>query len=213
MPWWPTTDPWRHRWRPQVEAFWRDLDLGPVTVVAGEEGIGRNAGIRASDADVIVSADADASVAPDAARAAVLMAAEKPGLVVPHDRFVFLSQAVCTALTVREAAGAIVGWRWPDYRDAESMAEYSVGGIVVFSRATWEQAGGYDEGIVRGYDGAFAVACGSLRRGAAADARRPDPFLASAPGGQGRPVGAEVRAYEEAAREGPDAMRAHIASR
>ena len=212
MPWWPTTDPWRHRWRPQVEAFWRDLDLGPVTVVAGEEGIGRNAGIRASDADVIVSADADAIVAPDAARAAVLMAAEKPGLVVPHDRFVFLSQAVCTALTVREAAGAIVGWRWPDYRDAESMAEYSVGGIVVFSRATWEQAGGYDEGIVRGYDGAFAVACGSLvgeQRRMRGDLIH---FWHQRPEDKGDPW-AQVRAYEEAAREGPDAMRAHIASR
>lgn len=212
IPWWPSEDPWRARWLPKVLTYWDMVGVGPVLIShAGEEGKGRNVGIEACGADVIVSADADCFIAFESAREAVAMAAASPGLVVPHDRRVSLPREASERLTSLASAPMNGDRRWP-YTPGAALVENSVGGIVVFNRETWEGAGGYDEEIVRGYDAAFAIATGSL----VAPQRRFEGdqiHLWHEPVEEDWHVWEQVRAYEFAAEQGPEAMRALVAAR
>lgn len=134
----------------------------PVIVESGDDTFTRakaiNTAIRRSSADIIIQSDPDSFVAPDALQAAVELAAQ-PGLVIPHDRYLYLT---------REATRAFYAGQ-PNVADYDVTGE-GVGNVTVFSRATWQQAGGLDErfGMWGGDDAAFAYAteafCGPLRR-------------------------------------------------
>lgn len=170
IPWWPgTTDPWRSRWRDQIVSLWEDRGY-PVILAEGIEGAARNRGVETAiemGADVVICTDADAVITEAAAFVATGMAHADPGLVIPHDRYVYLSWEASKDLSVKEVAGDLAACegRWPGVESGEGIEAFgpiSVGGPAVFSTGTWERAGGYDEGIVRAYDGAFALACGVL---------------------------------------------------
>lgn len=168
MPWWPgTTDEWRLRWRDEVHMLWVGRGF-PVVMGVGKEGEARNDGVRVAISegyDTILICDADSIISEQSAWDAVRMAWLEPGLVVPHDRYVYLSRETCVpssadgiATTLEREEG-----RWPD-PDAttEFHGGLGVGGPTAFSVDTWEQAGGYDSTLVRAYDAAFALACGTI---------------------------------------------------
>lgn len=122
-----------------------------------------NAAVRAAKGDVIIQSDPDSFVNPHALALAVDLAAYEPGLVIPHDRYLYLSLQSTTTL--------ITTGRLPS---AEPECEFSgpegSGNVVVFSRSTWEAAHGFDErfGMWGGDDAAFRYACdafaGPMRR-------------------------------------------------
>lgn len=118
-----------------------------------------NDGVRRSDADVILQVDPDSFVAPDRALEAIRLAGEAPGLVNPHDRYRYLDEAATRRLLTHEIPlpALIEG-------DCEAYGDGGTGNCAVFSRATWEAVGGFDErfGVWGGDDGAFAFATGLL---------------------------------------------------
>lgn len=220
VPWWPdTTDPWRSRWRDEIVPVWIGWGY-PVVLGLGAEGAARNRGIeeaiREHDAHTIIVCDADSIIRRETAAQAVEMVREQEGLVVPHDRYVYLGSEISDTLgaegvvrTLEEHNG-----HWPGLTrdtplaDVEFWGHLGVGGPTVFSVDTWEQAGGYDEQIIRAYDGAFALACGSLvapQRRIAGDYvhlwhvrfENEDP----------PETWATIRAYHAANEAGPGAMR------
>jgi hypothetical protein len=110
---------------------------------------------RAADlAPVIVQADPDSVLAePNRVDEAVELT-RYGGLVVAHDRYLYLTEQATTAVyngrrleTLRPA-------------DCESHGRGGVGNVTVFTVATWWAAGGYDErfGLRAGDDAAFAYA-------------------------------------------------------
>lgn len=94
--------------------------------------------MRRSAGEVIVMADADSLVEIGQLRTAVAEARAADGIVVPFSEYLRLDEGG---------------------RQVERV-ENSVGGVVVYSRRTWEEAGGYDERFGRwgGDDAAFALA-------------------------------------------------------
>lgn len=173
IPWWPeTTDEWRYRWRDQVTALWVSRGYRVIHGI-GVEGAARNRGIELAAAvhgtDIIlICTDADALITAEVAALAVEYAKMRPGVVIPHDRYVYLTEKACLGLTAEIAAGILHGHegRWPFVETPEGLIEAtgptSVGGPAVFSFETWKQAGGYDETLIRAYDSAFALAAGTL---------------------------------------------------
>lgn len=117
-----------------------------------------NAAIGRAAGAVVVQSDPDSIVRLDALQRAVEMAAEADGLVIPHDRYLYLTEA---------ATRGLLGGMPPfgfGAADCETPPGSGVGNVTVFSRATWETAGGFDErfGLWGGDDAAFAYACDAL---------------------------------------------------
>lgn len=223
IPWWPdTTDEWRYRWRDQVVALWKSRGY-PVVIGSGVEGAARNRGIEEAvhehQADVLIVTDADALITKSVADRAQKLAREADGLVIPHDRYVYLSKVGSASLTV-EAAAMILEARegkWPGAsaggREFEAVGPVSVGGPTVFSTRTWAKAHGYDEEIVRAYDAAFALACGTL---VGEQRRLPGDFVHlwhERPQDDPPDTWKVLRQYHRAAEEGRDAMTALVRRR
>lgn len=174
-----------------------------------------NAAIRRASGDVIVQVDPDSLVPLDKVRRAALWAGQRPGLVVCHDRYLYLT---------REATAEVYGGRDPftcGPDDCDEWGMRSSGNVVAFSRATWTWAGGFDErfGLRAGDDAAFRYAAESL----AGDTRRTindmvhlnHPRLT-----QYEPGGAEyagqfalLAEYRDASARGPEAVRALVKAR
>jgi N-terminal domain of galactosyltransferase len=161
-----------HGWYVGQAASWQ-LDLGWHTEVRVESGAddvsftrasALNTAIRASVGRIIVQADPDNLVHPVALRKAIQLAAEHPGLVFPHDRYVRLGQAatddylngkrLLTTMTPRDYEGP----------GGHGTGPRAVGGVVAFGRSTWEKAGGFDTrfGLWGGDDAAFAYAAAAF---------------------------------------------------
>lgn len=163
---------------------------------------------------VVVQLDADSFLKTSATgyRVAIEFAAEDPGLVVPHTHAVYLSEkATERILAGAQTAGFLEG----------EIVPASVGCVTVFSRQTWELAGGYDErfGLWGGDDAAFAYACGALageqRRlgGDVLHLHHPRP-AASTPGTPGYLRQAVILdQYRDAEAAGGDALRALVEAR
>ncbi len=113
--------------------------------------------------DIIVHADPDSIVNLANVLEAVKLAGDADGLVVPFDRYYYLTE---------DATDRLLG---DEEHDPESInldvaenIEHSgpggVGNCTVYSRATWQIVGGYDErfGLWAGDDAAFAFATGVL---------------------------------------------------
>lgn len=115
-----------------------------------------NAGVRRASGDIIVQSDPDSIVALEQVAHAVELAGEADGLVIGHNRYLYLTQE-CTA---RVLDGRFP-WLSATPSDCDESGEGGLGNVVAFSRSTWEQAGGFDErfGVWGGDDGAFAYAC------------------------------------------------------
>lgn len=143
-----------------VHAYYTELGF-PVTVESGEpftRARAINTAVRRSTTDIIIQSDPDSFVARESLYEAVNLA-ESPGLVIPHDRYLYLTQ---------QATEAFLAGR-TDVTDCD-MVGRGVGNVTVFSRQTWWQAGGFDErfGMWGGDDAAFGYAteafCGPIRR-------------------------------------------------
>lgn len=100
-----------------------------------------NAGVRRSSHPVIVQSDPD-SLVPDPVRLAeaVQLAADGDGLVIPHDRYLYLSEPATAAVLTGHLDLTEVG---PG--DCDESGPDGSGNVVVFSRRTWETVGGFDE--------------------------------------------------------------------
>jgi hypothetical protein len=224
IPWDPATVcPWRLRWLPQLVAYWIENGF-EITLGLGEQGRAiRNGVERTGDAETILLCFPDSVIGLEQARCSIELAAEAPGLVVPHDRYLYLSRDVSDSLTVQDVGRRLDenAQRWSLVEpvveaDTEFFGPNSVGGPVAFSRETYELAGGHDPQIIHGYDGAFALACAVL----AGPTRRldgdfvhlwhprPDPSVESPP-----ETWATLRRYHAAAEAGEDAMRALVEER
>jgi hypothetical protein len=227
IPWVDRGCPFRRAAFEFTRRYWDSLgDTGlrfQVVVSGGPEPFSRaaaiNHGVRDSTADVILQADPDSLVPIAQALRALERAAETDGLVIAHDRYLYLSEQA-TGLLYEDTR--LASWRLRVPKDyCESFGEFGVGNVVAFSRRTWELAGGYDErfGVWGGDDAAFALACGTL---AGEQRRVPGDVLhcwhprlsESVPG---HPEYARsmrlLREYHAAADGGPEAMRALIDSR
>ena len=219
MPWWPrTTDEWRIRWRDEVTAVWVSRGF-EVIMGVGEEGEGRNDGVQVAISegyDTILICDADSMISEQAAWDAVRMAAIEPGLVIPHDRYVYLSEAVSATLTADKVATVLEqrDGRWPNLEaTTEFHGGLGVGGPSAFSVDTWERAGGYDRDLVRAYDGAFALACGTL---VAPQRRLHGDYVHlwhPRPDDEPATTWSLMQRYHAAAEQGADAMRALVDER
>ena len=174
-----------------------------------------NNGVRRAAGQVIVQVDPDSLVAsPNQIEAALTLARQADGLVLPHNRYLYLGPAA----TVDVLAGRPID---VEPADCEFYGDNNVGNVTVFSRTTWEAAGGFDErfGLWGGDDGAFAYACDAL----AGPTRRVDgdvihlwhPRLPqSDPDHPDYPAQfALLAGYRDAAAVGPDAVRTLVESR
>lgn len=161
IPWWPgTTCEWRHRWRRIVTDYWRSSGLGQVVFGYGIEGAARNSGVEAAQADVFLVTDADSLIPWERAAEALRLAGAESGLVIPHSAYAYLGQNASEAIA--RLPGSVPSCFEPRPESIEFTGQLGVGGPVAFNFDTWIRAGYYDEGIVRGYDAAFALACDAL---------------------------------------------------
>lgn len=173
-----------------------------------------NAAISRAAGRVIIQADPDSVAGPKQLRKAVQMAAEADGLVIPHDRYLYLTEAAADDL-MRGRRTSFT----PD--DCEFSGPDGSGNVVVFSRTTWEQAGGYDErfGLWGGDDAAFRYAveafCGPTRRLPGDMLHLHHPRLPqSVPGHPGYDAQFAILAqYRDAAAVGPAEVRRLVAAR
>lgn len=173
-----------------------------------------NAGVRETQAEVIVQADPDSLLEPDRLRTAVDFAAAGDGLVVPHDRYMYLTQAA----TGQVLAGRM-HWQHARAADCEFSGVMGVGNVVVFNRRTWQTVGGFDERVRTGDDAAFAYACwawfGDTRRltGDVVHLWHPRP-KSSIPGTPEYETDfKDLAAYRDAAAQGPAAVRTLVMTR
>ena len=168
---------------------------------------------------IIVQSDPDSFLAePSHYRAAIRQAGMAPGLVVPHSRYLYLNaDATCATL----ADGRLVRLATEIERDVDEIGPLGVGNVTVYSKETWEQAGGYDERFPMwgGDDAAFAIACGAL----VAEQRRltgdvihlyHERLPESSPGNRGYIAQLEIlAAYRDADAVGAKAVRELVANR
>jgi hypothetical protein len=164
---------------------------------------------------VIVQSDPDSLVPPQVLTAAIALAGQRDGLVIPHDRYLYLSQAV--------TAGVLVGAgpAQPTPADCEFAGPNGSGNVTVFSCQTWLTARGYDErfGLWGGDDAAFRYACDAFvaptRRLHADMVHLWHPRLPqSNPDHPDYPAQFGLLAqYRDAAAQGPDAVRALVRTR
>jgi hypothetical protein len=175
-----------------------------------------NAAVRNSDADVIVQSDPDSLVPEKQLREAITLARFHDGLVIPHTRYLYLSEGVTAAVLTDERLLPTLG-----PADCDDHGRMGSGNVVVFSRRTWEEAGGFDErfGLWGGDDGAFAVAAAAFCR---PSRRRPGDMVhlwhprlpQSVPGHPGYVEQfALVAQYRDAAALGPATVRDLLARR
>lgn len=175
-----------------------------------------DAAILASSAELILVSDADLAIPAEQLAAALAAAAEAPGQVVPFDHYRYLELEQSEAIRlgqVRESA-------WPRVSARFTMRS-SLGGAMAISRASWAEAGGHDPRF-RGWGGqdyGFAHACATLvapmRRipGPVVHLWHPaDPTNNRAAPSYDRNMRLMTR-YAEAAKAGPEAMRALIGER
>lgn len=175
-----------------------------------------NAGVRLANQPVIVQSDPD-SLIPDPVRLAeaVQLAVDADGLVIPHDRYLYLSEAA----TVEVLAGRHPSTVGP--ADCDEYGPDGYGNVVVFSQRTWATVGGFDErfGLRAGDDRAFAYACeawfGPPRRLPGDVVHLHHPRLAAyEPGGDKYAAQFALLAeYRDAAAANPDQVRRMVAER
>lgn len=139
---------------------WMAPRFGADVVTGGGETKSRalNKLIGGINADVIVQVDPDSLIPRTSIATAIEHAASADGLVVPHDRYLYLSE---------EASGQVYAGR-DAFSFGEDDCEFSgpcgVGNAQVYSRKTWEIVSGYDErfGMWGGDDVVFAYSAGWL---------------------------------------------------
>lgn len=202
---------------------WYRSELGcPILVDGGSDdatftragALNRMASMTGPDS-VIVQSDPDSLVPLAVLRHAITLAELRDGLVIPHDRYLYLTQAV-TAQALVGAAPAK-----PGPADCEFAGPNGSGNVTVFSRQTWLTARGYDErfGLWGGDDAAFRFACDAFvaptRRLHADMMHLWHPRLPqSSPQHPDYPGGFALLAeYRDAAEQGPDAVRHLVRSR
>jgi hypothetical protein len=167
---------------------------------------------------VVVQTDPDSLVPLDTLRHAIAMADACGGLVIPHDRYLYLAPAPTTAI-LTGGVGVDPFSAGPEH--CESFGPNGSGNVTVFCRATWQAAGGYDErfGLWGGDDAAFAYACealvGPARRLHGDMVHLWHPRLPqSVPGHPGYSAQfAILAAYRDAAATGPEAVRELVRNR
>lgn len=111
---------------------WIDRGIEPIETDDGGEVFSRGGSINQAvesldDDDVVVVVDADLVVDMDAIDQAVEFAEAEPGLVQPYDRIHYLDQA----------------WRRVEWDFGASSTTPLFGAANVFSKWTWERAGGF----------------------------------------------------------------------
>jgi hypothetical protein len=202
-----------------VSAFYEDL--GHEVVVEGGDDLftrakGINTAIDRASGDIIIQSDPDSIVRPEMLADAIEQATTSDGLVVCHDRYLYLTEQATEAVLsgARDFTAA-----QPD--DCESHGHGGVGNVTVFSRATWAAVGGFDEsfGVWGGDDAAFAYAtdafCGPMRRTPGDMVHLWHPRLPqSIPGDPGYAEQfALLEPWRDAAARGRDAVRELVAER
>lgn len=115
-----------------------------------------NSAIRQASGDVIIQADPDSIIALTTLYEAVRQAGTFHQLVIPHDRYLYLTQD-----RTRDILDGRVDILTSSPVDCEFSGPDGVGNVVVFHRQVWEQAGGFDErfGLWGGDDAAYAYSC------------------------------------------------------
>jgi N-terminal domain of galactosyltransferase len=140
--------------------------LGWELVVAGGEldetftrASAINTAVREAHGRVIVQIDPDSLVPTARLHEAVALAAKCDGLVIPHDRYLYLDLPTTEDILGHRRTPFQVG---PG--NCETHGPEGSGNVVVFSRSTWATVGGFDErfGIWGGDDAAFAYAAAAL---------------------------------------------------
>lgn len=200
-----------HRW--WLQFGWPIIVEGEVEPFTRARAL--NAAIARADAKVIVQADPDSVLShPDRVRHALELTCYD-GLVVAHDRYLYLTESATAAVY----AGRALTTLGPG--NCESHGAKGVGNVTMFRAGTWRASGGYDErcGLWGGDDAAFAYAaeafCGPLRRGHADMIHLWHPRLPqSIPGGEGYAAEfAIVAQYRDAAKVGRHAVRRLVHTR
>lgn len=192
-----------------------------LTVVVDHHPRGRaaggNAAIARTDAEIIVQADPDSLVPAGRLVEAMARAGFADGVVIPHDRYLYLREdATARVLDLGADPMAMTP------AECEASGINGSGNVVVFSRRTWELAGGFDErfGLWGGDDMAFARAAAAFT---GRDTRRVYGDMvhlwhprqeASIPGNPGYAEQfAIVAQYRDAALIGPQAVRDLVEAR
>ena len=155
--WWASLMPYRAPWELIVEGGRDDASFTRASAL--------NTAIGRASGDIIVQSDPDSVLANRGAVVeALAMAADGDGLIVPHDLYLYLTEAATQSVYGGQSLAALLPSDCHDYgRDG-------VGNVTVFRRSTWERAGGFDErfGLWGGDDAAFCYAteafCAPLRR-------------------------------------------------
>ena len=136
-----------------------DADVGLFKADPFSRAAAINNGVREAPHDaIIVQSDPDSLVPAPQLHEAIDLAGQEDGLVLPFSRHLYLNA---------ERSAWAVGWGIDSAfaelgpPDCEFSGEGGVGNVTVFSRATWEAAGGLDErfGTWGGEDAAFSYAC------------------------------------------------------
>lgn len=166
IPWSDTDCPHRLAARDRVHSHlathlpdWPIVECGPTPF---SRSAALNMGMEFTDAEVVVTLDADLLIRPSALRKAVELAAERPGLVIPFDRLLYVHERE-TQTILRQPSGQwprpVRPWRWTPTDKIPLL-----GGCGVLSRETWGLAGGWLEQFHRwgGQDVAFAAQCSTL---------------------------------------------------
>lgn len=134
--------------RSRYEAFHSPWEIVTAAAPAGEawsKGTALAAAVAATDAEILVVADADVFIDPDALRDAVALAVTEPW-VVPHTQVLRLDPDHTTAVL-----GEHPTWcpqrRWGSY-DRSPYDGVAGGGLAVMRRSAWNAVGGMDPAFV-----------------------------------------------------------------
>jgi hypothetical protein len=155
-------DPYRRASFGWTHRFWKQLDI-PILVSTPQpftRPSAINRAIEGSRADVFLQVDPDSVVSLRNAREALRQAEGADGLVIAFNEYLYLTKESTNELLRRTEPGLPA----PTMK-CEARGHGGSGNVIAFSRATWEQVGGFDErfdGVWGGCDGAFAYATGAL---------------------------------------------------
>lgn len=167
-------DPLRQANLDSAVAWWRDVGVEPVVLDdgrAGDEQFCRsaayNAGLAATDADIVVFSEADLLVPIEQIEEGVYLAHEAPGLVVPFSKFLTLDEQASEWVRSRAVTPPEIA---PERVQQVRGDRKSIGAVNIVSRETMRLIGGqYDEKFEgHAYDDdamerAFSVCCGPTR--------------------------------------------------